>query len=251
MSTLPNKCSDISRSLQVNSISGPKKSFKDQGELKGVLADLGYTAEQVRFIWAAFPSWSIADSSFTSPAFALPFACPVACLFRPPSPSLTSLTGLQVLNSSRIEEEEEVQCLYKLSMSMPSRASRSARRTSHGPIACSNPLAGLSAELIADRQSLHSLLSYIAWLTSSCDLSTAHKFAAPVPKERASAEQLRRRSSRGGVGCRVIELTEIHRDKSKGELRDLNCAETLHCESNSSSHPRRSLNGLRGSLPSL
>jgi len=30
-----------------NAISGPKKSPKDQGELKGLLADLGYTADQV------------------------------------------------------------------------------------------------------------------------------------------------------------------------------------------------------------
>lgn len=35
---------------QVASISGGKKSFSDQGELKGVLADLGYVASQVSFI---------------------------------------------------------------------------------------------------------------------------------------------------------------------------------------------------------
>lgn len=34
---------------QVNAISGGKASFKDQGELKGLLADLGYTASQVSF----------------------------------------------------------------------------------------------------------------------------------------------------------------------------------------------------------
>lgn len=32
---------------QVNAISGPKASFKDQGELKGLLSDLGYKADQV------------------------------------------------------------------------------------------------------------------------------------------------------------------------------------------------------------
>lgn len=33
---------------QVNAVAGPKKSMKDQGELQGVLADMGYTADQVR-----------------------------------------------------------------------------------------------------------------------------------------------------------------------------------------------------------
>ena len=32
---------------QVSAVSGPKKGPQDQGELKGILAELGYKAEQV------------------------------------------------------------------------------------------------------------------------------------------------------------------------------------------------------------
>jgi hypothetical protein len=97
---------------QVNSISGPKKSFKDQGELKGVLADLGYTEAQVHLFSASPPRacrWlSLALTLLLTPL--LPFFSAASSL---------SFTGLQVLDLSQIEEEEEaVQCLYKVSMSM-------------------------------------------------------------------------------------------------------------------------------------
>lgn len=44
---------------QVKSISGPKASMKDQGELQGVLADLGYTAEQVRSAHPALTAFGL------------------------------------------------------------------------------------------------------------------------------------------------------------------------------------------------